>query len=257
LNIKADIALIMGHGSSEGGVQLGSSSSNCHELYRLDSSDTEEMRRFGSRLADDAVVIFFACLLGRGREGNKESVPNKFAEAVPHSGMIISADGVIYLFSNPALTVFEFDSEIKLANASFLFSDPCDGMYIIRLIESAVEQKARIKLTTSGRIKSRGNPSATGVLLLQNYPNPLNPETWIPFHLAQDANVSVRIHDSAGRLVRNLTLGHRSEGVYVDKTRAIYWDGMSDAGEEVASGVYYYSITAGGFSATRKMIVRK
>jgi hypothetical protein len=94
-------------------------------------------------------------------------------------------------------------------------------------------------------------------VLLQNYPNPFNPETWIPFHLSQEADVSVRIYDTGGRLVRNLTMGHKGEGIYVHKTRAIYWDGKSNSGEEVASGIYYYSITAGDFSATRKMIVKK
>jgi len=94
-------------------------------------------------------------------------------------------------------------------------------------------------------------------VLLQNYPNPFNPETWIPFHLAQDADVSVRIYDASGKLIRSLSLGHREAGFYVAKGKAVYWNGKSDAGEEVASGVYFYSINAGDFSATRKLIVRK
>ena len=94
-------------------------------------------------------------------------------------------------------------------------------------------------------------------MLLQNYPNPFNPETWIPFYLAQEADVSIRIYDTDGRLVRNLAPGRRSEGIYVDKSKAAYWDGRNSSGEEVASGIYYYSITAGDFSATRKMIVKK
>ncbi len=94
-------------------------------------------------------------------------------------------------------------------------------------------------------------------VLLQNYPNPFNPETWIPFHLSREADVSVKIYDAVGRLVRSLALGHMSEGIYVDKSKAIHWDGKSDAGEEAASGIYYYSITAGDFSATRKMIVKR
>jgi hypothetical protein len=98
-------------------------------------------------------------------------------------------------------------------------------------------------------------PSQT--VLLQNYPNPFNPETWIPFHLAQDADVSVRIYDAGGRLVRTLALGHREAGIYVAKGKAVYWDGKSDSGEKVASGVYFYSIKAGDFSATRKLMVRK
>jgi len=94
-------------------------------------------------------------------------------------------------------------------------------------------------------------------VLLQNYPNPFNPETWIPFHLAQEADVSVRIYDASGKLIRTLSLGHREAGFYVAKGKAVYWNGKSDAGEEVASGVYFYSIKAGDFSATRKLIVRK
>jgi hypothetical protein len=94
-------------------------------------------------------------------------------------------------------------------------------------------------------------------VLLQNYPNPFNPETWIPFHLAQNADVSVRIYDASGKLIRALSFGHREAGFYVEKGKAVYWDGKSDAGEEVASGVYFYNIKAGDFSATKKLIVRK
>jgi hypothetical protein len=93
--------------------------------------------------------------------------------------------------------------------------------------------------------------------LLQNFPNPFNPETWIPFHLAQEADVSVRIYDTGGRLVRNLALGLRETGIYMDRERAAYWDGKSNTGEEVASGVYFYTIQAGEFSSTRKMTVGK
>ncbi len=94
-------------------------------------------------------------------------------------------------------------------------------------------------------------------MLLQNYPNPFNPETWIPFHLAQDADVSVRIYDASGKLIRSLALGHKEAGIYVEKDKAVYWDGKSDAGEEIASGIYFYTINAGDFSATRKMIVKR
>jgi hypothetical protein len=93
--------------------------------------------------------------------------------------------------------------------------------------------------------------------LLQNYPNPFNPETWIPFHLRDAASVSVMIYDASGRLIRTLNLGHRDAGVYVSNSRAAHWDGRNEAGEAVASGIYFYSVTAGDFSATRKMIVKK
>ena len=93
--------------------------------------------------------------------------------------------------------------------------------------------------------------------LLSNYPNPFNPETWIPYQLAEPAEVTVTIHSSDGKLVRTLELGQMPAGAYSDKDRAAYWDGQNEQGEPVASGVYFYTLTAGDFSATRKMVIRK
>ena len=93
--------------------------------------------------------------------------------------------------------------------------------------------------------------------LLSNYPNPFNPETWIPYQLSAAAEVAVTIHSSDGKLVRTLELGQVPAGVYSDKERAAYWDGRNAAGEPVASGVYFYTLRAGDFSATRKMVIRK
>jgi hypothetical protein len=93
--------------------------------------------------------------------------------------------------------------------------------------------------------------------LLQNYPNPFNPETWIPFQLSQEADVSVSIYDVSGRLIRSLSLGHKPAGIYVDKNKAVYWDGRNKSGESVASGTYFYTIHAGNYTATRKMTVTK
>ena len=94
-------------------------------------------------------------------------------------------------------------------------------------------------------------------VLLANYPNPFNPETWIPYQLSEAAEVTVTIHASDGKLVRTLDLGQVPAGVYSDKDRAAYWDGRNAAGEPVASGVYFYTLQAGDFSATRKMLIRK
>ena len=94
-------------------------------------------------------------------------------------------------------------------------------------------------------------------VLLANYPNPFNPETWIPYQLSEAAEVTVTIHSSDGKLVRTLELGQMPAGAYADKDRAAYWDGRNAQGEPVASGVYFYTLTAGDFSATRKMVIRK
>ena len=93
--------------------------------------------------------------------------------------------------------------------------------------------------------------------LLANYPNPFNPETWMPYQLAKSAEVSVYIYAADGKLVRTLTLGHQAAGVYHNRIRAAYWDGKNGAGESVASGVYFYTFTAGDFTATRKMLILK
>ena len=93
--------------------------------------------------------------------------------------------------------------------------------------------------------------------LLANYPNPFNPETWIPYQLAEPADVSISIYAADGKLVRALNLEHQPIGIYQDKSRAAYWDGKNAIGESVASGVYFYTLTAGDFSATRKMLIRK
>ena len=93
--------------------------------------------------------------------------------------------------------------------------------------------------------------------LLANYPNPFNPETWIPYELAKPAAVSISIHSSAGHLIRVLDLGYLSAGVYRSKSRAAYWDGRNALGESVASGIYFYTFTADAFTATGRMLIRK
>ena len=93
--------------------------------------------------------------------------------------------------------------------------------------------------------------------LLPNYPNPFNPKTWIPYHLATDAAVILTIYDVRGSVVHELMLGHQPAGVYESRGRAAYWNGRNAVGEPVASGLYFYTITAGDFTATRKMLIAK
>ncbi len=98
-------------------------------------------------------------------------------------------------------------------------------------------------------------PSRTA--FFQNYPNPFNPETWMPYQLAERADVKIRIFTIQGELIRTLNMGPREPGFYVSKERAAYWDGRNEAGERVGSGVYLYTIQAGRFMATRRMVVSK
>ena len=93
--------------------------------------------------------------------------------------------------------------------------------------------------------------------LLPNYPNPFNPETWIPYHLSTDAEVTLTIYDVRGVPVRTLVLGHQTAGVYESRARAASWDGKNQLGELVASGLYFYTFTAGEFNATRRLLIAK
>ena len=99
-------------------------------------------------------------------------------------------------------------------------------------------------------------PSTTA--LLANYPNPFNPETWIPYQLATASDVRIAIYDARGTLVRQFDLGHQPVGLYQNRSRAAYWDGTNEFGESVASGIYFYTLTTSdNFSATRKMLILK
>ena len=93
--------------------------------------------------------------------------------------------------------------------------------------------------------------------LLANYPNPFNPETWIPYRLAEDAVVTLTIYDLSGQPVRTLEVGHRIASAYENRSKAIYWDGRNGLGERVASGVYFYHLSTGEYSATRRMVILK
>jgi len=94
-------------------------------------------------------------------------------------------------------------------------------------------------------------------MLLANYPNPFNPETWIPYHLAINTNVVVMIYDATGTMVRRLAVGYRKAGYYTSRKRATYWDGRTETGESVASGVYFYTLTTSDAKVTRKMVILK
>jgi len=105
------------------------------------------------------------------------------------------------------------------------------------------------KLSAWGSVKENA--------LLQNYPNPFNPETWIPYDLAADAFVAITICDTSGVVVDTLSLGHQLAGTYRTKDQAAYWDGHSQTGEPLASGMYFYHLSTGNFYATLKMLILK
>ena len=91
-------------------------------------------------------------------------------------------------------------------------------------------------------------------VLLANYPNPFNLETWIPYRLARDADVKLTIYDVGGAVVRRFDLGHQPAGFYTDKAKAVYWNGRNGLGEQVVTGVYFYHLSVGDHSSTRRLV---
>ena len=130
-------------------------------------------------------------------------------------------------------------------NGDYLAVGTKSGLYIYKNGRAVTPAPALI--TTS--------PEQTS--LLHNYPNPFNPETWIPYHLSQPADVVLTIYSIDGKVVRWLDLGHQAAGYYQSKARAAYWDGRNNVGERVASGIYFYTLRVGDFAATKKLLIRK
>ena len=93
--------------------------------------------------------------------------------------------------------------------------------------------------------------------LLPNYPNPFNPETWIPYQLSEGSTVTVKIYDVTGSLVRTIQVGHKPTGYYLTRDRAVYWDGCNQSGESVGSGVYFYTLITDDYTQTRRMVIVK
>ena len=150
------------------------------------------------------------------------------------------------------------------AAAPEIWSRPLDGTLTRAAVETWLREARQMNFSDPTfqrgilileQILTTLTPKAT--ILLPNYPNPFNPETWIPYQLAAPADVSIAIYAADGKLVRTLALGDQPIGIYESRSRAAYWDGKNNLGERVASGIYFYTLTAGEFTATRKMLIRK
>ncbi|MBI1929013.1 hypothetical protein HYR99_32805, partial [Candidatus Poribacteria bacterium] len=139
---------------------------------------------------------------------------------------------------------------------------------VFHFVDTDVEEDATYAYQVSVRFKSgaelKSDPLTITVLpviketaLRQNYLNPFNPETWIPYELATDAGVEIEIYAAHGQFVRTLDLGFQKRGRYLRREKAAYWDGRNAMGEQVASGVYFYILKTGRFTATRKMVILK
>ena len=198
---------------------------------------------------DGLVTILDLILVARDFERNKPINPRTD----------VNGDGRINIL-DITLVARSIDATVPAAPAALVLNDRISSAMIRAWIAqvqvesdgSLVFQEAIANLK---RLLSSLIPEKTA--LLANYPNPFNPETWIPYQLAEPADVTLHVYAANGVLVRMLDLGHQPAGRYQDRSRAAYWDGKNEIGESVASGVYFYTLTAGDFTATGKMLVRK
>ena len=128
-----------------------------------------------------------------------------------------------------------------------------EGMTSPLILENVNLSNSRSITKINGEVRVIPSNSA----LLQNFPNPFNPETWLPYKLASASPVSISIYNAKGQLIRTLHFGYQNAGVYVTKGKAAYWDGIDNVGEKVGSGVYFYTLQTGEFASTRKMVIVK
>ena len=148
-----------------------------------------------------------------------------------------------------------YRSVVELGDALVLTVTDAHGNIVSEKFNFTVNPANLANAVLNVSLDGIGTPKQTS--LLQNYPNPFNPETWIPYRLSEAGPVSLSIYDTKGTLIRTLSLGNQSAGFYQDRERAAYWDGYNALGEPVASGVYFYTLSAGHFTTTRRMVIRK
>ena len=182
--------------------------------------------------------------------------------ASANSKVDVNRDGVVSIL-DLILVAQHMGESTGSASPSILAMDSIDGL------DAAMIQAwiARAHVEDDGSVAFREGiaylqsllalliPEETA--LLPNYPNPFNPETWIPYHLANPSEVTITLYDMRGTLVRQLNLGHQHEGYYTTRSRAAYWDGRNAVGERVASGIYFYQLQADGLSYSRRMVIVK
>ena len=191
-------------------------------------------------------------ITGAAREGFRVKVKNLTTKtALSEVTSVEASDGYNMTFVD--LTNAQAARVGDVLEISADSPDPLVGVQPVRHVVTVDDVKnSRVQLED---LVAYEIPAETA--LLNNYPNPFNPETWIPYHLSEDADVKLTIYDVNGEVVRDLDVGHQTAAKYDTRSKAIYWDGRNRFGEQVASGVYFYHLQAGDFSGTRKMVILK
>ena len=203
-----------------------------------------------------------------------QQLPEPVHVPMPVFGKVFNMDGTTVAYqADVTLTVLR--KGVAVANNQGKVDE--NGYFLVDLPKVQTGDEIRVTVRSVDgaegvyapiHIAATGEPQFIGELvlrnvrpevsrLLTNYPNPFNPETWIPFQIQKDTNVKLYIHDVSGNVVRTIHLGFRAAGYYTSKTQAAYWDGKNNIGERIASGVYFYTLEADDFRSTRKMVVMK
>lgn len=190
---------------------------------------------------DGVVTIEDLLFVGRGVDVASGTSVNELEKLIDAVLAAPSAMSTLEPAEVPSLQFTVQDVQNWIRDAAQVNADPRAIAVLEQLLAALTQAKAAPKET----------------VLLANYPNPFNPETWIAYHLAEPAAVKITIYTMDGKVVRTLALGHQVAGIYQSQSRAAYWDGRNALGEPVASGVYFYTLQAGDFSATKKMLIRK
>ena len=190
-------------------------------------------------------------------------VAQHFGDVAPTNSKVdVNRDGVISILDLILVSQHMGESNL-LAAPSILAMDNIDGLdpaMVKAWIERAqIEDDGSLAfqegIAKLQQLLASLIPKET--VLLPNYPNPFNPETWIPYQLANPSEVEITIYDAHGSVVRRLKLGHQREGYHTSRNRAAYWDGRNNVGERVASGIYFYQLQTDNVSLLRKMVILK
>ena len=201
------------------------------------------------------------------RSSSANVYPNVLAFS-PDGKFLASGHGALGLTRDSAVRIWDVETLELVAeligNTStvYLLAFSRDGKWLASSGSDLTTLLWKVNLPVPIAIETEGKRAILlgglkRTMLLQNFPNPFNPETWMPYHLTEDASVAIQIYDAQGNPVRSLNLGQNPAGAYLTKDTAAYWDGRNSGGEAVASGVYFYRLRAGEFEATRRMLVVK
>ena len=219
--------------------------------------EKNEMQHVFASLNDENTETYSLFAYGEGEEYNTEngqwtvSVRFKIADYHQSGSYAVQYIGMRDIAKNPRQVYFS-NYEGRLSDISVKI-DEAPATIEIQTVHPDSSQAFRRAISVLETLLRSVRPETT--VLLPNYPNPFNPETWIPYQLANASDVQITIYDTKGIVVRTLALGHQSAGYYMDRNRAVYWDGRNGLGENVASGVYFYQLQVDDSSHLRKMVI--